>query len=70
MVDMADRLRAVADSVDAELRQILTPEQRTRLDSLRVNGPQFMLKRKRVTPTGTTVDTVRFPRDSAKRVIP
>jgi hypothetical protein len=67
---MADRLRAVADSVDAELRKILTPEQRTRLDSLRVHGPQFMLKRKRVTPTGTAVDTVRFPRDSAKRVIP
>lgn len=53
----AERLRMVADSVDAELRAILTPEQRSRLDGLR-REPLFMIKRK--TPGGgTTVDTVR-----------
>jgi hypothetical protein len=53
----ADRLRAVADSVDAELRAILTPEQHSRLDRLR-REPVFMIKRN--TPGGgTTVDTVR-----------
>jgi hypothetical protein len=68
MMEMADRLRAVSDSVDAELRQILTAPQRSRLDSLRANGPQFMLKRKVVTPGGTTVDSVVMPRrDSAAR---
>ena len=67
MMDMAERLGAVADSVDADLRAILTPNQQARLDSLRAEGPQLMLKRKRITPSGTTVDTVRFRRDSAKR---
>jgi len=48
----------VADSVDAELRAILTPTQRARLDSLR-RQPVFMLKRK-TRGTGTKIDTV-FP---------
>jgi Spy/CpxP family protein refolding chaperone len=58
MLEVADRLRSVADSLDAELRAILTPEQRTRLDALK-HQPMFMLKRKQ--PGGaTTIDTV-FP---------
>jgi Spy/CpxP family protein refolding chaperone len=64
MLEVADRLRRVADSVDAELRAILTAEQRAKLDSLR-RRPTFMLKR--ISPGGTTIDTV-FPRrrDSAR----
>lgn len=57
MLDVAERLRAVADSVDVDLRTILTPTQRARLDSLRGES-RIMLKRKLVTPEGTTVDTV------------
>jgi Spy/CpxP family protein refolding chaperone len=57
MVELAERLRSVSDSVDSELRAILTPEQRGRLDSLRANQPPLMLKRKTVTPGGSTVDT-------------
>jgi Spy/CpxP family protein refolding chaperone len=57
MLELADRLRIVADSVDAELRAILTPEQRLRLDSLRRES-RLMLKRKMVTPAGTRVDTL------------
>jgi Spy/CpxP family protein refolding chaperone len=64
MIDVAERLRAVADSVDDDLRTILTPLQRARLDSLRSDS-RIMLKRKLVTPRGTTVDTV-FD-DKAKR---
>lgn len=66
MLEVAERLRAVSDSVDAELRAILTTEQRARLDSLR-RQPMFMLKRK-MSGSGTTVDTV-FPllRDSLKQ---
>jgi Spy/CpxP family protein refolding chaperone len=59
MREVATRLRDVADSVDRELRAVLTPTQRTKLDSLR-HEPTFMLKRKK-TGTGTTVDTL-FPR--------
>ena len=57
MIDVAERLRAVADSVDDDLRTILTPVQRARLDSLRSDS-RIMLKRKLVTPGGTKVDTV------------
>jgi Spy/CpxP family protein refolding chaperone len=57
MREAAGRLREVADSVDAQLRAILTPEQRTRLDRLR-RQPVFMLKRK-APGEATTVDTVR-----------
>ena len=68
MLEMAERLKAVAESIDVELRQILTPAQRTRLDSLRTHEPRLIFKRKVVTPGGTTVDTViTLPRDSAKR---
>jgi hypothetical protein len=57
MVDVSERLRAVSDSVDAELRAILSPEQLLRLDSLR-REPRFLLKRRTVTPGGVTVDTL------------
>ena len=57
MLELADRLKIVGDSVDAELRAILTPEQRVRRDSLR-RDPRLMLKRKTVTPEGTRVDTL------------
>jgi Spy/CpxP family protein refolding chaperone len=63
MLEVAERLRAVSDSVDAELRAILTPQQRARLDSLR-REPVFMIKRK-VPGSATTIDTVRpIRRDS------
>lgn len=57
MLELAERLRAVSDSVNAELRAILTAEQRVLLDSLR-REPQLMLKRKVITPGGTRVDTL------------
>lgn len=57
MIETAERLRGVADSVDAELRTILTSEQRLRLDSLR-RGPSMVLRRKVITPGGSRVDTV------------
>ena len=65
MRELAERLQNVSDSLDAELRAILTPPQRARLDSLR-RRPLFMLKRK--TPgSATTVDTLfPAPRDSVK----
>jgi hypothetical protein len=65
MREVAERLRLVSDSVDAELRAILTTDQRARLDSLK-RAPMFMIKRK--TPGSTTVDTV-FPRgrDAVRR---
>jgi len=47
-------LRAVADSLDAELRRILTPAQRARFDSL--GGFRLLLKRK--TRDGEKVDTL------------
>lgn len=56
MREAAARLQDVADSVDARLRAILTPDQRTRLDRLR-RQPVFMLKRK-APGQETTVDTV------------
>ena len=65
MREAAERLRMASDSVDAELRALLSPEQRLRLDSFK-RAPVFLLKR--VTPGSTTVDTV-VPRrrDSIKR---
>jgi Spy/CpxP family protein refolding chaperone len=66
MRDIAERLQSVSDSVDAELRAILTVEQRARLDSLR-RQPVFMLKRK-TSGSATTVDTLfPTPRDSVSR---
>lgn len=59
MLEMASQLRSISDSVDAELRVILTPAQRIRLDSLR-HPPTFLLKRQ--DPSGaSTVDTVYPP---------
>ena len=67
MLDVADRLRGLSDSVDAELRAILTPQQRARLDSLR-GERKLMLKRKTIGAGGATVvDTVFSQRDSALR---
>jgi hypothetical protein len=60
MLEVVRRLRVVSDSVDAELRVILTPEQRARLDALRRES-RIMLKRKVVGPRGTTVDTLIAP---------
>jgi len=58
MLEIAERLRTVSDSIDEELRSILTADQRARLDSLK-RQPMLMLKRKR-SGGATTVDTV-FP---------
>jgi Spy/CpxP family protein refolding chaperone len=67
MLDVAERLRGLSDSVDAELRAILTPQQRVRLDSLR-GDRKIMLKRKTPGAGGTTVvDTVFSQRDSVRR---
>jgi len=65
MREVAERLQIVSDSLDAELRAVLTPPQRARLDSLR-RQPMFMLKRK--TPgSETTVDTLfPTPRESVR----
>lgn len=61
MIEVGERLQLIADSVDAELRAILTAEQRMRLDSLGVRQ-RLLLKRKVVGPGGgETTDTV-FPR--------
>jgi Spy/CpxP family protein refolding chaperone len=61
LMEVGERLQLIADSVDAELRAILTPEQRMRLDSLGA-GQRLLLKRKVVRPGGgETTDTV-FPR--------
>jgi len=47
-------LRAVVDSLDAELRQVLTPAQRARFDSL--GGFRMVIKRKTI--DGVKVDTL------------
>lgn len=57
MAEMVPRLGAIADSLDAELRQILTPAQRARLDSLGGQG-LLVLKRKSSGPGGLKVDTL------------
>jgi hypothetical protein len=59
MVDVAARLHSMSDSLDAELRAILTPAQRGRLDSLR-HRPAFVLRRK--TPGGKTVVDTVYPK--------
>ncbi|HZI29955.1 MAG TPA: hypothetical protein VFD64_17420 [Gemmatimonadaceae bacterium] len=60
MREMADRLHAISDSVDAEFRVHLSPAQRATLDSLK-QRQTLILKRK--TPAGATIiDTVRQPR--------
>lgn len=56
MLEVGARLRSISDSVDAELRSILTPAQRLKLDSLR-RPAKLVLRRK--DPSGaTSVDTV------------
>jgi hypothetical protein len=45
MLELAGRLNGVADSVDAQLRAILTPQQQTRLEELR-RKPVLLLKRR------------------------
>lgn len=70
MLETAERLRGLSDSVDLALREILTPEQSARLDSFRSREPRLMLKRKVVTPGGTTVDSVLLPSDSTKGTRP
>ena len=57
MIELAERLRAVADSVDVELRALLTPAQLARLDSMRTDS-RIVMKRKVMTPGGTRVDTI------------
>jgi hypothetical protein len=57
MLELGERLKSVADSVDAELRAILTPAQRLVLDSLRRDS-RLLLKRKVMTPGGQRVDTL------------
>ena len=57
MSDMLPRLRAVSDSIDAEVRAILTAEQRARLDALRARGgggaPRLILKQQTKGPEST-----------------
>lgn len=57
LIELGERLRRVADSVDGELRAILTPSQQLRLDSMRTDS-RLMLKRKSLTPAGMKVDTL------------
>jgi hypothetical protein len=57
MAEMVPRLGAIADSLDVELRRILTPAQRVRLDSLGGRG-LLVLKRKSSGPGGAKVDTL------------
>lgn len=56
MFEIAARLRSISDSVDIELRSILTPTQRSKLDSLR-RRPIFLLKRQQTNGT-TSIDTI------------
>jgi hypothetical protein len=62
MFEVAGRLQGISDSVDRELRLILTPPQRSKLDSLR-RRPIFLLKRERANGK-TSVDTL-YPGTSA-----
>ena len=57
MLELGTRLRSVADSVDAELRAILTTEQRLRLDSLKRDS-RLLVRRKVAGPDGVRTDTV------------
>ena len=59
MVELAARLRRISDSVDAELRLILTPAQRVKLDSLR-HPPTFILKHEESSGM-STFDTLYQP---------
>lgn len=63
LIELGERLRLVADSVDAELRSILTADQRRRLDALRTE-PRLMLKRKM---DGRKVDTILDTGSASRR---
>jgi hypothetical protein len=60
MAELSTRLAAVSDSLDAELRALLTPAQRELLDSLRSRQP-LILRRKQPGPGGTSVVDTIFP---------
>jgi len=53
----AQELREIADSVDSELRALLTPEQQQRLDEARREG-RTLLKLRVPTPQGERIDTI------------
>lgn len=59
MLELAARLHRISDSVDSELRVILTPAQRFKLDSLR-HPLTFILKHED-SSGASTVDTVYLP---------
>jgi hypothetical protein len=59
MREMVPRLAAIADSVNADLRRLLTPAQRAKFDSL-TRAPKFLLKRKDSTGI-VRVDTIQRP---------
>ncbi len=65
MLELARRMRSVADSVDTQLRSILTPQQQRRLDELQ-RKRVFLLKR-RSKSGAEVVDTV-YP--AARAVTP
>jgi hypothetical protein len=57
VADFTERLRVVADSVDAELRGLLSAEQRAKLDAMR-SDRRIIMKRKVAGSEGARVDTV------------
>jgi hypothetical protein len=60
MAELATRLAAESDSLDAELRALLSTAQRELLDSLRTRQP-IVLRRKQPGPGGTSVVDTIFP---------
>jgi len=67
MRELGEHLRLISDSLDRELRTVLTPIQQARLDSLR-SGQRLLLKRKAVGSGGASVTDTIFPRrDSMSR---
>ena len=61
--ELAPRLQALADSIDASLLPVLTPQQREILARARQRQP-FVLRRK--TPQGERVDTIRLQPDASR----
>ncbi|HEY5087195.1 MAG TPA: hypothetical protein VII66_07575 [Gemmatimonadaceae bacterium] len=59
MLELAARLHRISDSVDSELRVILTPAQRFKLDSLR--RPLTFILKHEASSGASTVDTVYLP---------
>jgi Spy/CpxP family protein refolding chaperone len=60
ILELGEHLRLIADSLDAELRTLLTPDQRARLDSLGA-GRKLLLKRRVTGPGGASVTDTIFP---------